>query len=131
MKLRPVVALAGGIGAARFLDGLARTLAPEKLFIIGNTGDDAEIHGLHISPDLDTVTYTLAGLADPQRGWGLAGDTFHCLEALGRLPAENWFQLGDRDLATHLYRTNRLRSGATLTQVATEIAAALGVGATI
>jgi LPPG:FO 2-phospho-L-lactate transferase len=126
-----VVALAGGVGAARFLDGLSRVLAPERLFIIGNTADDAEIHGLHISPDLDTVTYTLAGLADPQRGWGIRGDRFQCLEALGRLGAETWFQLGDRDLATHLYRTERLRQGCTLTTVTAEITAALGVRATI
>jgi LPPG:FO 2-phospho-L-lactate transferase len=131
MKLRPVVALAGGVGAARFLDGLARTVAPEKLFIIGNTGDDAEIHGLHISPDLDTVTYTLAGLADPQRGWGVRGDSFRCLEALGELGGETWFQLGDRDLATHLYRSQRLREGSMLTEVTREITAALGVRSSI
>ena len=131
MKRPPVVALAGGVGAARFLDGLARVLAPERLFVIGNTGDDAEIHGLHISPDLDTVTYTLAGLADRKRGWGIRGDRFRCLEALGRLGAETWFQLGDRDLATHIYRTDRLRQGTTLTQVTAEITRALEVGATI
>jgi LPPG:FO 2-phospho-L-lactate transferase len=131
MKSGTVVALAGGVGAARFLDGLARTLAPEKLFIIGNTGDDAEIYGLHICPDLDTVTYTLAGLADPRRGWGIRGDSFRGLEALGRLGGETWFQLGDRDLATHLYRSQRLREGATLTEVTSEIAAALGVRSSI
>ena len=98
-----MVALAGGVGAARFLDGLTRVIAPERVFIIGNTADDAEIHGLHISPDLDTVTYTLAGLANPQHGWGIRGDSFRCLEALGRLGADTWFQLGDLDLATHLY----------------------------
>lgn len=127
----PVVALAGGVGAARFLSGLARVLPPERLLIIGNTGDDAEIHGLHVSPDLDTVTYTLAGLADPRRGWGIRGDSFRCLEALGRLGAETWFQLGDRDLATHLYRTRRLQQGASLTDVTAEIAGALGVGSRI
>lgn len=131
MRRRPVVALAGGVGAARFLDGLARVLPPERLFIIGNTGDDAEIHGLHISPDLDTVTYTLAGLSDPQRGWGIRGDRFDCLQALARLGGETWFQLGDRDLATHLYRTDRLRQGVTLTQVTAEITAALGVRSTL
>jgi LPPG:FO 2-phospho-L-lactate transferase len=131
MKLRPLVVLAGGVGAARFLDGLARVLAPERLFIIGNTGDDAEIHGLHVSPDLDTVTYTLAGLADRKRGWGIRGDSFRCLEALGRLGAETWFQLGDSDLATHVYRTERLRQGATLTQATAEIARALGVGSAV
>src|SRR4029077_2272653 len=98
-----VVALAGGVGAARFLDGLTRVLAPERIFIIGNTADDAEIHGLHISPDLDTVMYTLSGLSDPKRGWGIRGDSFRCLEALSRLGADTWFQLGDWDLATPLY----------------------------
>jgi LPPG:FO 2-phospho-L-lactate transferase len=127
MKPRSVVALAGGVGAARFLDGLARVVAPEQLFIIGNTGDDAQIHGLHISPDLDTVTYTLAGLAHPQRGWGIRGDTFRCLETLAQLGAETWFQLGDRDLATHLYRTERLRQGVPLSEVTSEITRALGV----
>jgi LPPG:FO 2-phospho-L-lactate transferase len=131
MKHRPVVALAGGVGAARFLDGLARVLAPERLFVIGNTGDDAEIHGLHVSPDLDTVTYTLAGLADRKRGWGIRGDSFRCLEALERLGAETWFQLGDRDLATHVYRTERLRHGATLARVTAEITRALGLEAAI
>ncbi len=129
--MRDIVALAGGVGAARFLDGLARAVAPERILIIGNTGDDEEIHGLHVSPDLDTVVYTLAGLADPARGWGLRGDTFHALEALGCLGAETWFQLGDRDLATHIYRTRRLRQGATLSRVTREIASALGVRAAV
>jgi len=131
MKRGAVVALAGGVGAARFLDGLTRVVAPERLFIIGNTGDDAEIYGLHISPDLDTVAYTLAGLADRKRGWGLRGDSFHCLEALGRLGGETWFQLGDRDLATHLFRTERLRAGVRLDAVTAEIGAALGVRAVL
>ena len=126
-----IVALAGGVGAARFLDGLVRVIPPKDVFVIGNTGDDAEIHGLHISPDLDTVTYTLAGLANPVHGWGLRGDTFHNLRALGRLGAETWFQLGDRDLATHLFRTERLRAGAKLSDVTREISAALGVKAAI
>ena len=122
-----VVALAGGVGAARFLDGLSRVMDPARLYIVGNTADDAEIHGLHISPDLDTVAYTLAGLANPQHGWGLKGDTFRCLESLRKLGAEAWFQLGDRDLATHLRRTVRLREGATLSQVSGELAAAWGL----
>jgi LPPG:FO 2-phospho-L-lactate transferase len=126
-----IVALAGGVGAARFLDGLARVMPPEELFIIGNTGDDVEIHGLCVSPDIDTVMYTLAGLGDGERGWGLAGDTFHCLEALGRLGAETWFRLGDRDLATHLYRSEHMRRGVPLSTVTAEIAAALGVRAKI
>lgn len=127
MSRGSVVALAGGVGAARFLSGLTRVLSPERIFIIGNTADDAELHGLHISPDLDTVTYTLAGLADPKRGWGVRGESFRCLDALGRLGADTWFQLGDRDLATHLYRTQRLRQGATLTDITAEITTALGV----
>jgi LPPG:FO 2-phospho-L-lactate transferase len=127
MSRGSVVALAGGIGAARFLSGLTRVLAPERIFVIGNTADDAEIHGLHISPDLDTVTYTLAGLADPKRGWGVRGDSFRCLEALGRFGTDTWFQLGDRDLATHLYRTQRLRQGVGLADITAEITAALGV----
>lgn len=122
-----VVALAGGVGAARFLDGLTYVLPPERIFIIGNTADDVEIHGLHISPDLDTVTYTLSGLSDPNRGWGIRGDTFRCLEALGRLGADTWFQLGDRDLAMHLYRTQRLSQGSKLSEITAEITTALGV----
>ncbi len=122
-----IVALAGGIGAARFLDGLTRVVRPNRVFIIGNTADDAEMHGLHISPDLDTVTYTLAGIANPLHGWGIKGETFRCLEALARLGPDTWFQLGDADLATHLYRTQRLRQGATLAEVTAEIAAALKV----
>jgi LPPG:FO 2-phospho-L-lactate transferase len=127
VKRRPVVALAGGVGAARFLDGLTRVIAPERVYIIGNTADDAEIHGLHISPDLDTVIYTLAGLANPEYGWGIRGDSFRCLEALRRLGADTWFQLGDVDLATHLYRTQRLHQGATLAEVTAEITRALKV----
>jgi len=126
-----VVALAGGVGAARFLDGLTRVIAPEGVFIIGNTADDTEIHGLHISPDLDTVMYTLAGMANPEHGWGIRGDSFRCLEALGGLGADTWFQLGDLDLATHLCRTERLRQGAALSQVTSEIARALKVRSTL
>jgi LPPG:FO 2-phospho-L-lactate transferase len=131
VKPSSVVALAGGVGAARFLDGLTRVIKPERVFIIGNTADDAEIHGLHISPDLDTVTYTLAGLANPRHGWGIRGDSFRCLEALGRLGADTWFQLGDLDLATHLYRTERLREGATLAEVTSEITRALKIRSTL
>jgi LPPG:FO 2-phospho-L-lactate transferase len=131
VKRNRVVALAGGVGAARFLDGLTRVIAPERVFIIGNTADDAEIHGLHISPDLDTVTYTLARLANPKHGWGIRGDSFRCLGALGRLGADTWFQLGDLDLATHLHRTERLREGATLAEVTVEITRALKVRSTI
>ena len=127
--MKHIVALAGGVGAARFLDGLARVVSPERLLVVGNTADDAEIHGLHVSPDLDTVMYTLAGLAHPEHGWGLRGDSFRCLEALGRLGAETWFQLGDVDLATHLFRTERLREGRTLAEVTAELAKAFGVRA--
>jgi LPPG:FO 2-phospho-L-lactate transferase len=131
MKQRSVVALAGGVGAARFLDGLTRVIAPERVYIIGNTADDADIHGLHISPDLDTVTYTLAGLANPQHGWGIRGDSFRCLEMLGRLGADTWFQLGDLDLATHLYRTERLHQGATLAEVTREITSSVKIRSTL
>jgi len=122
-----IVALAGGVGAARFLDGLSRVYPPKEICIIGNTGDDMEMHGLYICPDLDTVVYTLAGLANHVHGWGVEGDSFRCLEALGRLNADTWFQLGDRDLATHIYRTARLRAGESLSTVTAAIARALGV----
>ena len=131
MKRDAIVALAGGIGAARFLEGLVRVLDPQQVCVIGNTGDDAEIHGLHISPDLDTVTYTLSGLANPKTGWGIKRDSFHCLESLKTLGAETWFQLGDRDLATHIYRTERLRQGDTLSTVTSSITAALDLRCTI
>jgi LPPG:FO 2-phospho-L-lactate transferase len=102
---------------------------PAEIAAVVNVGDDTELHGLHISPDLDTITYTVAGAIDPDRGWGLAGETWHAMEALGRYPrARTWFNLGDRDLATHLYRTDRLRAGATLTEVTAEIAAAWELG---
>jgi LPPG:FO 2-phospho-L-lactate transferase len=112
-----ITVLAGGVGGARFLRGLSRRTDPGRLAIIGNTGDDEEFFGLHVAPDLDTVLYTLAGRADPDRGWGLSGETFECLRALGRLGEPTWFQLGDRDLATHLWRTQRLREGWTLSRV--------------
>jgi LPPG:FO 2-phospho-L-lactate transferase len=124
-----IVVLAGGVGAARFLEGLAQVIDASRLTVIGNVGDDLEQHGLHISPDLDTVTYTLAGIADPARGWGIAGDTFECLQALRRQGVEAWFQLGDRDLATHLLRTQLLREGVPLCDVTRRIAGALGVRA--
>lgn len=126
-----IVALAGGVGAARFLDGLVRIIRPEDLFVISNTGDDAEIHGFHVSPDIDTVLYTLTGIANRVNGWGIQGDTFHCLDALGRLGAETWFQLGDRDLATHIYRTQRLRAGISLSTVTAELAKRFALRATV
>jgi LPPG:FO 2-phospho-L-lactate transferase len=125
------VTLAGGVGAARFLDGLTKVAAAKDVCVIGNTADDTEIYGLSISPDLDSVVYTLAGLANPVHGWGIAGDTFEGLKALGRLGEETWFQLGDRDLATHIYRTNALREGAKLSEVTAKIAQSLKVQSTI
>jgi LPPG:FO 2-phospho-L-lactate transferase len=122
-----IVALAGGVGAAKLLVGLAKILKPEELTVIVNTGDDIQLHGLHISPDLDIAMYSLAGIADETKGWGIQGDTFHCLEALNRFTGGEWFNLGDKDLATHIFRTNLLRSGATLTEATQEIACALGV----
>lgn len=124
-----VTAIAGGTGAAKLLRGLAACLGPRDLTVVGNTGDDVEVWGLHVSPDLDTVTYALAGRLDVERGWGLAGETFRCLEAMAALGAETWFNLGDRDLATHLYRTRQLRSGVPLSAVTAEIARRLGLGA--
>ena len=126
-----IVVLAGGVGAAKFLEGLAAVMPPDQITVIANTGDDAEFHGLHVSPDVDTVLYTLAGIVDRERGWGVAGDTFHCLRALERLGQETWFQLGDRDLATHLTRTTRLRQGATLSEATEELRRALGVACRI
>jgi LPPG:FO 2-phospho-L-lactate transferase len=123
-----IVTLAGGVGAARFLTGLLRVEAPEHCTAIVNVGDDVELHGLWVSPDLDTVTYTLAGAIDPERGWGLAGETWHAMEALARYGGLTWFNLGDRDLATHLYRTQRRREGATLSEATAEITAAWGLG---
>jgi LPPG:FO 2-phospho-L-lactate transferase len=122
-----ITALAGGVGAARLLRGLVRVVPPGDVTAVVNTGDDTELHGLHISPDLDTVTYTLAGLNDDERGWGLAGETWEVMDGLERLGGETWFRLGDHDLATHLYRTQRLSVGATLSQVTGEITGSLGV----
>ncbi|HXX49223.1 MAG TPA: 2-phospho-L-lactate transferase [Myxococcota bacterium] len=124
---RRVVALAGGVGAARFLSGLARVLPPEELTVVVNTGDDRDFFGLRVCPDLDIVTYTLAGLVDRETGWGFEADTVHCLDALRRLRGDVWFRLGDRDLATHIHRSERLRAGAPLHQVAAELARAFGL----
>lgn len=133
-----IAVLAGGVGAARFLRGAIRLDTP--LTAIVNTADDTVLHGLHISPDLDTVTYTVAGAIDPERGWGLANETWNAMEALARFEsvtptgssaAPRWFNLGDRDLATHFYRTARLHEGATLSEVSAEIAEAWGVPCTI
>jgi len=123
--------LAGGVGGARLALGFYRTLEPADLSIVVNTGDDFEHLGLHISPDLDTVTYTLAGLANRENGWGVAGDSFEALAALGRLGAPSWFRLGDRDLATHLQRTALLSQGLRLTEATARICDALGVTAQV
>ena len=122
-----VLALAGGVGGAKLVLGLSRLLPPEQLVIVVNTGDDECFHGLHVSPDLDTVMYTLAGLADPEKGWGLTGETFNALEMLGRYGADTWFNLGDRDLATHIRRTQLLHQGATLSEATAELCQRLGI----
>jgi LPPG:FO 2-phospho-L-lactate transferase len=122
-----VAALAGGVGGARLAQGLAAILPPSALSIIVNTGDDFEYMNLNICPDLDTVLYTLAGLANPGTGWGVQGDTSFCLDALQKLGGPSWFHLGDRDLATHLFRTQSLSQGHRLTEVTRQIATALGV----
>jgi LPPG:FO 2-phospho-L-lactate transferase len=122
-----ITALAGGVGAARFLTGLLQLVRAEDLSVIVNTGDDIELFGLHISPDVDIVTYTLAGIVDEEKGWGIKGDTFHCLEALKKHSQDTWFCVGDRDFATHIYRTHRLKQGAVLSQVTEEVCSALGL----
>lgn len=128
MKL---VALAGGVGASKLLLGLYQVMPPRDLTVVVNTGDDIELHGLSISPDLDIVSYTLAGMVNPETGWGIRGDTFHLLRALEGYGREGWFNLGDADLATHVHRTALLRSGKTLSQVTDSIRQALHVEARI
>ncbi|MEM1716970.1 MAG: 2-phospho-L-lactate transferase [Candidatus Bathyarchaeia archaeon] len=126
-----ITALAGGVGAAKFLSGLVKVIPEEELTVIVNTGDDIELYGLHISPDIDIITYTLAGIVDEERGWGIKNDTFNCLEMLRRYGYETWFNLGDRDLATHIHRTILLKRGLKLSQVTKEICRSLGVKANI
>jgi LPPG:FO 2-phospho-L-lactate transferase len=123
-----ICVLAGGVGAAKFLAGLQQVVAPAEITAVVNVADDFVMHGLNISPDLDTVTYTLAGAVNPETGWGLRGETWAAMDALDALGGETWFRLGDRDLATHLYRTGRLAQGAPLHVVTAELAAAQGVG---
>jgi LPPG:FO 2-phospho-L-lactate transferase len=122
-----ITALAGGVGAARFLTGLTKLVREEDLSVIVNTGDDMEMFGLHISPDIDIVTYTLAGIVDEEKGWGIKGDTFQCLENLRKMGLETWFSIGDRDFATHILRTNLLKKGFTLSQVTEEVCRRLGL----
>src|SRR5690349_1698543 len=125
--LAMLTALAGGVGAARFLRGLVDVVDASTVTVVVNTGDDDDFHGLWVSPDLDSVTYTLADAHNPETGWGLAGETFATMDALERYGAETWFRLGDRDLATHLFRTERLRAGATLSEVTAAVAEAWGL----
>jgi LPPG:FO 2-phospho-L-lactate transferase len=122
-----IAALAGGVGAARFLEGLVAVVDPSEVVAIVNTGDDTVFHGLHVSPDLDIVMYTLAGLVEPGQGWGVRGDTYHALEMLATYGRETWFKLGDRDLATHIARTELLRGGLPLSAVTDRLCRALGL----
>ncbi len=122
-----ITTLAGGVGAARFLQGLVHVVPPEEVVTIVNTGDDIEFYGLHISPDVDIVAYTLAGIVDEEKGWGMRGDTFNCLDMLRKYGYETWFMLGDKDLATHIHRTLLLKSGLKLSEVTEKIRKALGV----
>ena len=124
---RSVVVLAGGVGAARFLQGVLAVAPAEDVTVISNVGDDAEIYGLHVSPDIDIVTYTLAGVVDAAQGFGLLHDTFHVIQSLARFGEEPWFRLGDRDLATCLHRTLALRAGRSLSAVTAEIARGFGL----
>jgi LPPG:FO 2-phospho-L-lactate transferase len=126
-----IVALAGGVGAARLLEGLIRVVPQRQITIIGNVGDDIEFYGLHVSPDLDIVTYTLAGIVDPVRGWGFKGDTFYCQKLLQRYGYKTWFNIGDRDLATHLYRTEQMRRGMPLSAATANIVSRLGLDLTL
>jgi LPPG:FO 2-phospho-L-lactate transferase len=126
-----VVALAGGVGGAKLAAGLQDVLPSGDLSVVVNTADDFDLWGLHICPDLDTVMYTLAGIANPETGWGVAGESFQTLNMLGRYGEDTWFKLGDRDLATHVLRTARLLSGETLTEVTAALSGALGIESTV
>jgi LPPG:FO 2-phospho-L-lactate transferase len=126
-----ICVLAGGVGAARLLAGLLKVVPPAEVVAVANVGDDLELHGLHVSPDLDTITYTLAGAINPETGWGLVDETWQAMDALGRYGGPTWFNLGDRDLATHLFRTRRLGEGASLSEVTAEIARAWDLGLTL
>jgi LPPG:FO 2-phospho-L-lactate transferase len=126
-----ITVLAGGVGAARMLRGILQVVPGREVTAIVNVGDDMVLHGLHISPDLDTVTYTLAGAINPETGWGLVGETWNAMATVGRYGGISWFNLGDRDLGTHLFRTQRLHEGATLAEVTAEIARGWDLGLTI
>jgi len=122
-----ITALAGGVGAARFLQGLVRVVPEKEVTVIVNTGDDIELYGLHVSPDLDIVMYTLAGVVDEEKGWGIRNDTFHCLETLRKYGYETWFNIGDRDLATHIHRTTLLKTGLTLSDATERLCQTFGL----
>ena len=126
-----IVVLTGGTGGAKFVDGLRQVVSPKDLTIIVNTGDDLVWWGLYLSPDIDSITYVLAGMLSKERGWGVKGDTFYCLQAMGQLGQPIWFHVGDRDLAIHLLRSNLLGQGKTLTEVTAEISLKMGVQARI
>ncbi len=132
MSETTVIALSGGVGGAKMAQAIVENIeAPETLTVICNTADDFEHLGLHISPDLDSVMYRLGSLHDEERGWGRRNETWHCLEALGPLGGETWFQLGDKDLATHIERTRLLRTGATLSAVTARLCSSLGLGCSV
>ncbi|SRR5579883_3222810 len=122
-----IVVLAGGVGAARFLQGVVQVIPQEQITVIANTGDDREFYGLHVSPDVDIVLYTLAGLVDETQGWGIRNDTYHTMQQLHSYGYENWFNLGDRDLATHIHRTNLLRQGQTFSEITDQLRQSLGL----
>lgn len=128
MSGRFILALAGGVGGGKLAAGLAAVLPPDELAVIVNTADDFTHLGLHVSPDIDSVLYAVAGLNDLERGWGLAGETWNFMETLKRLGADSWFQLGDRDLATHVLRTEMLRQGRSLCDVTADLARRMGIG---
>ncbi|GAC1394525.1 MAG: 2-phospho-L-lactate transferase [Ktedonobacteraceae bacterium] len=123
-----IVVLAGGVGAARFLQGVVQVVPQEQITVIVNTGDDRDFYGLRVSPDSDIVMYTLAGMVDEAHGWGVRGDTYNTMQQLTQYGNDDWFMLGDRDLATHIHRTNLLRQGKTLSEVADTIRTQLGLG---
>lgn len=125
--IKQITCLAGGVGAARFLQGLVKVVPEKQITVIVNTGDDIQLHGLHISPDLDIVMYTLAGIVDEEKGWGIRGDTFNCLGMLKEYKCETWFKLGDKDLATHIYRTCLLNRGYSLSEATAKISQGLGL----
>ncbi len=122
-----IVVLAGGVGAARFLQGLVQVVPQERLTVIVNTGDDRDFYGLHVSPDLDIVMYTLSGIVDETHGWGIRNDTFNTMQQLTHYGNEDWFMLGDRDLATHIHRTNLLRQGKPLSEITEELRKQFGL----